>query len=312
MLEGPSSKEALPAVIIFLVIMTPGIGVQFLMCLYALRNFQQKPTDQRDGKRRRLLAFSFAIWMIYSAAVLIEVWNIVCRMLGRDAYPLWSLAVNTALTTAYMCAGDCLMLWRCWIIWNGKRWVALVPIILFLPYFALTPIKQFLQPSESSRSSTASPATYHQSLGPSVVFSVATNIAITSLIIYKLLVARQEVIKSEMYDSVPRFYRDLIVILVESAAPLALAGVCAVAVSAARLSKDRQDESMPGLYLSVLAFNLFFLLFGALSPQMILLRTLVCPPKESAVLATEEGDTETDVGAVFTTQSAQFPHEAPA
>ncbi|KAH6907414.1 hypothetical protein BKA70DRAFT_356048 [Coprinopsis sp. MPI-PUGE-AT-0042] len=303
MLEGPSSEEALPAVIIFLVIMTPGIGVQFLMCLYALRNFQQKPTDQRDGKRRRLLAFSFAIWMIYSAAVLIEVWNIVCRMLGRDAYPLWSLAVNTALTTAYMCAGDCLMLWRCWVIWNGKRWVALVPIILFLTYFAfgiitvIDSVTRNLPPTAGALC---------------VAFSVATNIAITSLIIYKLLVARREVIKSEMYDSAPRFYRDLIVILIESAAPLALAGVCAVAVSAARLSKDRQDESMPGLYLSVLAFNLLFLLFGALSPQMILLRTLVCPPKDSAVLATEEGDTETDVGAVFTTQSAQFPHEAPA
>ncbi|KAH6895086.1 hypothetical protein BKA70DRAFT_1532170 [Coprinopsis sp. MPI-PUGE-AT-0042] len=288
MLEGPSPEEALPAVIIFLVVMLPGIVIQLVMCLYALRTFQQKPTGRHDGKRRRLLSLIFAIIIIYSAAVSIELWNIVCRMLGRNAYPPWSLGVNIALTMAYMCVGDCLMLWRCWVIWNGQRWVVLFPILLFLTYFAFGIIT--IIDSVTRQPPLAGVL--------SVTFSVATNVTITSLIVYKLLVARREVIKSEMYDYAPRFYRDLVVILVESAAPLALAGVCAVAVSAARISNDRHDQSVPGLYLSVLASNLLFLLFSALSPQMILFRTLV----------TQGGQAESDAGAtrMFTTRSAHL------
>ncbi|KAH6905739.1 hypothetical protein BKA70DRAFT_1225444 [Coprinopsis sp. MPI-PUGE-AT-0042] len=258
MLEGSSSEEALPAAIIFLVIMPPGIAIQLVM-----------PTGQRSSKRQPLLLVSFAIWVIYSAAVLIEVWNIIRRMLGRDAYPLWSIDVNIALTMAYMYVGDCLMLWR------------LVPIILFLPYFAFGIIAVIDILTACNLPPIAGALC--------VAFSVMTNIVITSLSTYKVLIARREAIRSEVYDSVPSLYRDMIVILVESAAPLALAGMCAVAVSAARLSKGRHDESTPGLYLSVVAFNLLFLLFSALSPQMILFHTLACLPRGTAMLAAEGG-----------------------
>ncbi|KAH6891647.1 hypothetical protein BKA70DRAFT_1408512 [Coprinopsis sp. MPI-PUGE-AT-0042] len=282
----------------FLVIMTPGVVIQLVMCLYALRTLQRTPTSEVDGKRRLLLVVSFIIWVIYSSAVLIEVWNIACRMLGRDAYPPWSIGLNTALTLTYMCIGDCLMLWRCCGIWNGKRWVVLVPVTTFLTYLAFGIVTVI-------NSVTRNLPLYASVL--SIASSVTTNVVITSLIVHKLLVARREIIKSEMYESVPRFYRDLILILIESAAPLALAGLCAVAASAARLSNRVPDKSMKGLYLSVITFDFLFLLFGALSPQMILCRTLACLPNGLAVLATEESQTESDVGAVFNTQSAHFP-----
>ncbi|KAH6908266.1 hypothetical protein BKA70DRAFT_293512 [Coprinopsis sp. MPI-PUGE-AT-0042] len=297
MLEGSSSEEALPGAIIFLVIMPPGIAIQLVMGLYALRTFQQKPTSEVDGKRRHLLVISFAIWLLYSVAVLVEVWNIICKMLGRDAYPPWSIGAYTALTMAYMCIGDCLMLWRCYAIWNGQRWVVLVPLTIFLAYFGLGIVTV-------TNSVTRNLPPFASVLA--VALSVTTNVTITTLIVYKLLVARREVIKSEMYDSLPRLYRDLIVILVESAAPLALAGVCVVTVSATRLSNHLPDESMKGLYLSVVVFDLLFLLFGALSPQMILFRTLVCLPERVVVSATEGSNTESDVGAVFNTQSAHL------
>ncbi|KAH6905661.1 hypothetical protein BKA70DRAFT_1430517 [Coprinopsis sp. MPI-PUGE-AT-0042] len=297
MLEGSSSEEALPGAIIYLVVMPPGIAIQLVMCVYALRTFQRNPTGQVDGKRQRLLAVSFAIWMIYSAAVLIEVWNIVCRMLGRDSYPPWSIGVSTALILAYMCAGDCLMLWRCYVIWNEQRWIVLVPFTLFLTYFAFGIVTVI---NSVTRSLPLLAGVI------SVALSVTTNVVITSLIIYKLLVARREAIKSQMYDSVPRFYRDMIVILVESAAPLALAGMCAVGISATRLANRSPDQSMKDLYISAMVFDVLFFLFGALSPQMILFRTLVCPPKGVTVLATEGSNTESDVGAVFNTQSAHF------
>ncbi|KAH6895082.1 hypothetical protein BKA70DRAFT_1043355, partial [Coprinopsis sp. MPI-PUGE-AT-0042] len=239
------------------------LAIQLVMCVYTTHIFRQGPTGQHSNKKQHLLLVSFAIWLIYSAAVLIEVWNIICRMLGRDAYPLWTIGVNTTLTMTYMCVGDCLMLWRCCIIWKRQRWVVFVPFMLFLAYFAFG-IMAVVDSLTRNLPPIAGALCF--------AFSVAMNIVITSLITYKLLVARREVIRSEMYDSVPTVYRDMIVILVESAAPLALTGMCTIAVSAARLSKDRRDESMPSLDLSVVAFNFLFLLFGALSPQVILFR----------------------------------------
>ncbi|KAH6871383.1 hypothetical protein BKA70DRAFT_1578380 [Coprinopsis sp. MPI-PUGE-AT-0042] len=297
MLEDSSSEEALPGAIIFLVIMPPGIVIQLVMCVYALRTFQRKPTSKGDGKRRCLLAVSFAIWVFYSAAVLIEIWNIASRMLGRDAYPSWSVGIYAAMTMAYICIGDCLMLWRCFGIWNGQRLVVLVPVTFFLIYFAfaivmvINSVTQILPPFATI---------------PAITLTVTTNVIITSLIVYKLLVARREVIKSKMYDSVPRFYCDLIVILVESAAPLALAGLCAVAVTAARLSNHVPEKSKEDLHFCVVTFELLFLFFCALSPQMILWRTLVYQPEGVAILATKRSDAESDDGAVFNTQSAQF------
>ncbi|KAH6884686.1 hypothetical protein BKA70DRAFT_1445889 [Coprinopsis sp. MPI-PUGE-AT-0042] len=297
MLEGASSEEVLPGAIIFLVIMPPGIVIQLVMCVYALRTLQRKPPREGNGKRRCLLAISFSIWVFYSAAVLIEIWNITSRMLGRNAYPSWSIGVYTAMTMAYMCIGDCLMLWRCCGIWNRQRLVVLVPITVFLTYFAFGIVMVIDSVTRILPSFASIPA---------VALTVMTNVTITSLIIYKLLVARREVIKSEMYDSVPRFYCDLVVILVECAAPLALAGVCAIAVTAARLSNHVSNESKKNLYFSMVTFDLLFLFFGALSPQMILWRTLVYQPEGVAVLATERSDTESDVGAIFNTQSAHF------
>ncbi|KAH6907422.1 hypothetical protein BKA70DRAFT_1489402 [Coprinopsis sp. MPI-PUGE-AT-0042] len=234
MLEGPSSYEA---DIIFMVLMPLGIVTQLAMCLYTLRNFRRNPSPQHDAKRRLLASVSFAIWTIYSAAVLIELWNVGCRMLGRDAFPLWSVGLNRALTLTYICLGDCLMLWRCYSIWNGQRWVVLIPTFLLLAAFALGIISVVDSITH----------TLPRLAGVlCVACSVVSNVIITSLIIYKLLVARREAMESEMYDYAPRFYRDLIVILVESAAPLALAGVCAVALTTARIYHDRRGEAMTG------------------------------------------------------------------
>ncbi|KAH6866033.1 hypothetical protein BKA70DRAFT_1580438 [Coprinopsis sp. MPI-PUGE-AT-0042] len=108
-----------------------------------------------------------------------------------------------------------------------------------------------------------------------MAFSVATNIVITSLVIAKLLIARREVVKSEMYDQVPRLYQQMIIILVESAAPLALAGLCAIISSAIRLSGVRLRMSAAEFFLFNFATHLLFLFFAALSPQLILFRALV-------------------------------------
>jgi hypothetical protein len=263
--------------------------------MYALRSFQQKPSSQRVSQRKRLLLVSFAIWIIYSVAVLIEVWNIACRRAGRgvDAYPPWSRGINTALTLAYVFVGECLMVRS---LPNSPKFVTnIISNIssgdamlfgtgsdgwwLFLPYsFSLLSVRiprfkhGFTKLTFAALGFVSVIDSVTRSLPPiagalCIAFSVVTNLTITSLIIHKLLAARRHLINSEMYDHVPGFYRDLMVILIESAAPLALAGVCAIALSLSRISsKTSVEDSMTALYLCVLASNLLFLLFGVRPP----------------------------------------------
>ncbi|KAH6907415.1 hypothetical protein BKA70DRAFT_1427807 [Coprinopsis sp. MPI-PUGE-AT-0042] len=300
MLEGSSSDRTLAAAMttgayIYLAIMPLGIAIQLLLCVYALHAFQRRRrSPDRDVKRQRLLLVSFAIGVTYSAAVFIEVWNIACRMLGKEAYPLWSLGVSTALMMLYIFIGDLLMLWRCYIIWNKHKWAALLPAVLLL-----TSISLGILTVVGSVNSDLPPVIYIFWIAS----SVATNISITSLIIYKLLIARREALNSEMCTQEPGLYRDMIVIFVESAAPLALAGIYAIAVSATHLANGGPGESMAKFYLLVFVSHLLFLLFGALSPQIILFRTIVYAPKGLVVKGNRSED---DVGAMFNSHSAQF------
>jgi hypothetical protein len=95
-----------------------------------------------------------------------------------------------------------------------------------------------------------------------IAFSVTTNVTITSFIIAALLKARRLVAKSEMYDYQPRIYRDVIILLVESAAPLAVTGVCAVVASGMRISGVPVDPSKAGLYLFDYVSHILFLFFA--------------------------------------------------
>ncbi|KAH6867664.1 hypothetical protein BKA70DRAFT_1452824 [Coprinopsis sp. MPI-PUGE-AT-0042] len=193
----------------------------------------------------------------------------------------------------YILIGDCLMLWRCYGIWNRQKGVVLIPSLLLL-----TSISFGILATVNSITNAL----------PSLVglawvsSSVATNVGVTSLIVYKLVIVRREIITSKLYDVVPPLYRDMIIILVESAAPLALTGVCSVAVSAARLSGGIAPSSEDAVFLLSLVSHLLFLLFGALSPQMILFRTLVCAPN-GLVQAAEKSQLH---GATTHSCSAQF------
>ncbi|KAH6907426.1 hypothetical protein BKA70DRAFT_356176 [Coprinopsis sp. MPI-PUGE-AT-0042] len=277
---------------IYLVVILVGVVVQLVLCLYTLWTFRLRSWHW-GGKKAHLLLVGFVIWLFYSAAALIDTWNIVvaCSKGAASAYPTWSLGASTGLTLAYIVTGDCLMFWRCWCICHGPRWMAIGPTALFLASvtFGILSVVNSVTRKFSDLVNILW-----------VAFSVATNVVITSFITSKLIIARREVVKSEMYDQAPRFYRDMIVILVESAAPLTLAGVCTVVSSAIRLSRVQSQDSMGGLYFFDLVSHVCFLLFAALSPQMILFRTLVIAPKG---LRLADGSHSNGPGI---SQSAQF------
>ncbi|KAH6884681.1 hypothetical protein BKA70DRAFT_1562959, partial [Coprinopsis sp. MPI-PUGE-AT-0042] len=255
-------KAILTSSYIYVVVMSMGVAIQLGLCLFSLRSFRRR-MQRYSGKRGCLLFLSFAICILYSGAVFLMAQNMISRVPASPPHSAWSSCLSLGLTLLYILIGDCLMLWRCNAIYKDQIWVALFPTALLLTSCAfgiLTTIN----------SVTGGFSILIEILW--IAFNVATNVVITSLIITKLLIARREVVKSKMYDHVPQFYRQITIILVESAAPLALAGLCAIITSAIGVSGLRLGMSAAGFFLFDFVMHMFFLFFAALSPQLILFR----------------------------------------
>ncbi|KAH6907424.1 hypothetical protein BKA70DRAFT_1400905 [Coprinopsis sp. MPI-PUGE-AT-0042] len=264
-------KTAATGFYIYIVVILLGV----VLCLYTLWDFRQKGC-YCDGKRARLLCLSFAIWICYSAAAFIDAWdrNAAFPKALASGHPIWSLG-----------------LWRCWYLCRGAGWMVIGPSALFLASIALGIVSVVNMVTGK----------FSDIVGILwVTFSVATNVMITSIIVSKLVITRQVVMKSKMYDQPPQFYRDVIVVLVESAAPLTLAGLCSIISAAVRMSGVQVPGSGKSLFLFDLVSRACFLLFAALSPQMILFRTLVITPRG---LRIADGSPSNGSGV---SQSAQF------
>ncbi|KAH6907412.1 hypothetical protein BKA70DRAFT_1489382 [Coprinopsis sp. MPI-PUGE-AT-0042] len=284
------AKAMLASSYIYLVVMLMGVAIQLGLCLYSLWRFRRK-AQRYSGKRGLFLYLSFAICILYSAMVLLVAQNMISALPALPPHSDWFSGLSMSLTLVYILIGDCLMLWRCHAIYKGQRWVTLFPAALMLTSFAFG----ILLAVQSATAGFSVPIEIIW-----IAFSVATNVAITSLVIAKLLAARRKVVKSEMYDQVPRLYQQVIIILVESAAPLALAGLCAIATSAMHLSGVRLRMSAAEFFLFNFTTHMFFLFFAALSPQLILFRALVFAP------TAQQGTDENQSHDVQLSQSAQF------
>ena len=98
--------------------------------------------------------------------------------------------------------------------------------------------------------------------------SASNNVVITALLVTKLVVARRHELETQPEEgqtgTIARLHRDVIVILVESAAPLTLVGPCLVIGSVILLFRrpGDKDSSMTGLAVFMLIAQVFFLFFG--------------------------------------------------
>ncbi|KAH6888908.1 hypothetical protein BKA70DRAFT_1541475, partial [Coprinopsis sp. MPI-PUGE-AT-0042] len=105
-----------------------------------------------------------------------------------------------------------------------------------------------------------------------ILLSVLTNVLVTSLILYKLIQKRRAV--SQVLEGVkkPKMYGDVIAILIESAAPIAIFGILlAISFFNIALVQRRPIERAHWAVFNDVT-SLFYYSFCALSPQMIIFR----------------------------------------
>ncbi|KAH6895079.1 hypothetical protein BKA70DRAFT_1232210 [Coprinopsis sp. MPI-PUGE-AT-0042] len=252
----------------------------------------EDPSTSDEAMEKAILASSYiylVVMLMGVASVLLMAQKMISPVPVSPSRSAWSAGLSVSLTLAYILIGDCLMVWNCFVYLNSSPRRGCV--VMEVPRNLQRPKMGGFIPCSSAayflcvrlaftKTHISLPQAFgvltiinHVTGGFSILveilwiaFGVATNVVITSIVIAKLLIARREVVKSDMYDQVPQFYQHVIIILVESAAPLALAGLCAIITSAIGLSGVRLRMSAAGFFLFDFVMHMLLLFFALSYP----------------------------------------------
>ncbi|KAH6912297.1 hypothetical protein BKA70DRAFT_1184911 [Coprinopsis sp. MPI-PUGE-AT-0042] len=254
------------------------LGVQVFMVLYATSVFLETPKKERSG-RLRFIIISYTILVTSSVHTALDAWGSY-RVLykgGPDGKSYvqahtdhWAtydapMIVGDTMGLIMVVQGDLLMLWRCFILWRSRKWILLFPFLTFIGAtgIALAPWPEWYITHERIKSILA---------GTSL--SVATNVLITGLILYRLVQAWMFSREAFPGRKSPHIYSDVVAIIIESAAPLTILGICFItAVAIAKFHPPKRLVERGRVIAIADVFNwLYYNAFCALSPQMIIFR----------------------------------------
>ncbi|KAK7032903.1 hypothetical protein R3P38DRAFT_2919620 [Favolaschia claudopus] len=167
----------------------------------------------------------------------------------------WYNTLGTAADVTANVLGDGMMLYRCHVFWGHSPLAMVFPVLLYLGSVAMgitTTIQSGL-PSGDFFKGTA------VNFGiPWLVLTIVFNIVVTAMIVTRLLSVHYRVNKVVGREATKR-YTGLLAILVESALPFTVLGVCYLALYVKEIPES-------------LAFADIWGAFVALSPQAIVLR----------------------------------------
>ncbi|KAH6902143.1 hypothetical protein BKA70DRAFT_1157439 [Coprinopsis sp. MPI-PUGE-AT-0042] len=256
------------------------LAVQAFMVLYGLSAFLGTPKAERKG-RLRFIIISWIILLTSSVDTIIDL-SAAYRVLysggptGKSYMEVLIKEANEspgavtgiasdAMLLVCIAVGDVLMLWRCFILWKERKWIVALPI--------LTCIGTIVSYSVSLASRRSNTRSIYKAVIASTSLSVATNLLVTCLILYRLILARFDRRRTFPNQRSPRVYSSIMAILVESATPLAFFGILYVIATSILLY--HQPEGIVQV-VNLVAFsdivNWLYFAFCALSPQMIIFR----------------------------------------
>ncbi|KAH6912344.1 hypothetical protein BKA70DRAFT_1535722 [Coprinopsis sp. MPI-PUGE-AT-0042] len=179
--------------------------------------------------------------------------------------------IGDALVSIAIATGDVLMLWRCLVIWSGRRWVVIFPGLTCLG--SITCNAAFIARSKTGPYTVANAERLGRTLLASISLGVAANIMITLLILLRLALTWKATRDAFPDRKPPRMYSDVAAILIESAAPLAIFGISMVVARAIRTAPKPEslvEKGKMNIAHEVIAWLYYG--FCALSPQMIIFR----------------------------------------
>jgi hypothetical protein len=167
----------------------------------------------------------------------------------------WYNTLGSAADITANFLGDALLVYRCYIIWDSKWWVALVPALMFCTSTALA-IMTVVSSALPNASIFTGPA---KGFGvPWVALTVSLNVLVTLIISSRLLIARHKV-RAALTPGISDVYTGVVAVLVESAAPFTILGIGFLIAFAKELDVE-------------IAFAFIWGTLCAVSPQLIIMR----------------------------------------
>ncbi|KAH6907550.1 hypothetical protein BKA70DRAFT_1489628 [Coprinopsis sp. MPI-PUGE-AT-0042] len=288
------------------VLSTSLLVVQIVLVLYGVSGFFANPKDKRKG-RLRFIIISVLMVMMCTIDISFDLWEDFLRLYtgGPDGISyLRALSIQAknwrwrtigdAFFYAAITLGDVLM--------ANKKWVVLFPSLAWLGSVACN-IAYLVSNATvdfdlSSRTQLAGS-----------ILNVTMNIMITFLIVLRVMRARYRAAKAFPDQKPARWYSEVTALVVESAAPLAIFGICFIALRGTTMTeaaKQLRSENVlqRGRYnITIDVVGTFYYAFCTLSPQMIIVRVTRGKAWNSSVVgATDEG--------ANVTQAIRFAHSA--
>ncbi|KAF9553340.1 hypothetical protein CPC08DRAFT_713833 [Agrocybe pediades] len=248
------------------IVMTLCYGLEIYMYIHSVRLLMKSTRKIRQQRRLYVIVGSISLLLtgivVFTNAVFMEFMWIEHRdfedgPLGYLAAnsSIWWQTLGTAANQVTNFVGDGLLLYRCYIIWNGARWVIIFPGLIYLASIAMAIVTLVQSSHPGSNFFRGAPVDFGV---PWAALSVALNIVVTVLITYKLLTAHHR-LKKVLPDHAVRMYTGMSAIFIESALPFSILGI------AFAVTYGLHSDIGP-------AFLFVWATFCALSPQLIIFR----------------------------------------
>ncbi|RDB16677.1 hypothetical protein Hypma_002519 [Hypsizygus marmoreus] len=203
-------------------------GIHFTVFLMALSNIFTGP--QRGTHSRRVMTLLIVVMFVLSTVHNAAFWAYVHRAFithgqtsqsvadALNEYPVWFTGV-TGVSDANAVLADCIIIWRCWIVWGQNWWITVIPIICTMLTTAFSIIA--IYSTVTSTTFGAVGVDYATALYST---SLATTIYCTGMIIYRIVMVG----RSQRIGGGLQAYHNVMEILVESSALYCIATLFAL------------------------------------------------------------------------------------
>ncbi|KAH6904100.1 hypothetical protein BKA70DRAFT_1298417 [Coprinopsis sp. MPI-PUGE-AT-0042] len=276
------------------------LAIQVFMVFFQTSVFLDTPKQERRGR----LFFVLVSWVLLIAAsinfALSAMSSYFNLFLGgptgisyalpqSDSVPRSGSYTRAAIAgDAFLCiavaVGDILMLWRCFELWRHKKWIVVPPLLACVGTIVSLSISLAPWGYENAAFSRI------KAIIASVALSVTMNIMVTGLILFRLLMAwltsRKVLAGQNTY-----MYSSVTAIIIESAAPLAISGICFITTTVIWLYYPPTDlRRQARLVFLRDMFNWVYYSFCTLAPQMIMFRVTIGKSWRNAKERVERGE----------------------
>ncbi|EAU81181.1 hypothetical protein CC1G_11263 [Coprinopsis cinerea okayama7 len=207
---------------------TVGIAVaaiELFMWIYSVQLYLELPRVERRGRERYLVVSFVMVSLACMSAVsgAINVYNVLLEthLPSGNVDEVWEKYDNSLLDHMEIMGlmvqrwvGDLLLIYRCYIIWQDRLAVAILPVLVFLASFGIS-LRPFI-PLHGWKYRS-----HHLRTVDAFVY-MSLHILVTALISIRLMRARRRLTRTLGLAIDDRVYTSVVAMLVESAAAIAV------------------------------------------------------------------------------------------